>query len=146
MKQLNSYIIEKLHLNKDIEIGDSFSEPSEVCKALNFTSFEHKDTIRRWMEDNKINNVLIYAEVPNKISDDELSDYNFERIKKDEKLVNDFIRKSSENADQLVINFRSKEITIYHNRTIDNCLMINDKRLSKVDNDLKTLFFLLKAS
>ena len=59
MKQLNSYIIEKLHLNKDIEIGDSFSEPSEVCKALNFTSFEHKDTIRRWMEDNKINNVFL---------------------------------------------------------------------------------------
>lgn len=47
MKQIDSYIIEKLHLNKDIKIGYSFSEPSEICKALNFKSFEHKDAIRR---------------------------------------------------------------------------------------------------
>ena len=65
MKQLNSFIFEKLKLNKDIKLGKS----TLINKISNYWGLDIEDdkdivdSIEKWINDNNVNNIYPVADV-----------------------------------------------------------------------------------
>ena len=64
MKELNTYIIEKLHLNKDT-LGESESVYEKICNSTGLSrskyNFRAEETIKNWIEDNNIKDVNFFV-------------------------------------------------------------------------------------
>jgi len=64
MKELNTYIIEKLHLNKDT-LGESESVYEKICNSTGLSrskyNFEAERVIKNWIENNNIKDVNFFV-------------------------------------------------------------------------------------
>jgi hypothetical protein len=82
MINLHNYILEKLHLNKDINLSNVLDK-IEYLSGLNGSRKELTDVIKDWIDDNEVSDVSVYMPTDNK---DILQEYNV----KDE-LINEII-------------------------------------------------------
>ena len=122
MKQINNYILEKLHLDKNIKTDSIFKSPDEISEAFNIKSAGAKDIIRRWMVDNKIFEVVIDFEGIMDLIEDEYKTekmiYDPDKVKEYIKLIDDKdIRYNWKSAD-------AKEIK--SNKKYDDFLIFSD--------------------
>jgi len=63
MKGIDSYIIEKLHLNKDIQVNKSNEEILElICKTASLDKDDNNiyNALNNWLQDNNVSLVKIY--------------------------------------------------------------------------------------
>ena len=61
MRRIDSYIIEKLHLNKDISIKSDVYE--KICKILQVEANHNLgQDVKKWLTDNNIKDVDVYCD------------------------------------------------------------------------------------
>ena len=136
MKQINNYILEKLHLNKDIKLNNIFKGVDEIIDVFKIKSFGAKEIIKRWIVDNKISEILIYYDCKSNIVDDE---YNTTKMIYDNNKVNEYLEllKTNEND---VSNWKSAD-----NKEIKSNIQFNDF-LIFIDSYINVNFLILKKS
>ena len=62
MNNLNTYIIEKLHLNKNINANNITDELLDIFKPKKYSD-DIKYFIDKWVKENNIDDLLIYVEI-----------------------------------------------------------------------------------
>ena len=133
MNNLSTYIIEKLHLNKDISI---FKSVDEIIDVFKIKSFGASELIRRWIVDNKISEVIIYYDKSSDIIDDE---YNTEKMIYDNNKVDEYLKLLKTNNKD-ISNWKSAD-----NKEIKSNIQFNNF-LIFIDSYINVNFLLLKKS
>ena len=136
MRKINNYIIEKLKINKNININSIFKSVDEIIDVFKIKSYGAKEIIRRWIVDNKISEVIIYYDKSSDIVDDE---YNTAKMIYDSNKVDEYLEllKTNEND---VSNWKSAD-----NKEIKSNIQFNDF-LIFIDSYINVNFLLLKKS
>lgn len=136
MRKINNYIIEKLKINKNININSIFKSVDEIIDVFKIKSYGAKEIIRRWIVDNKISEVIIYYDKSSDIVDDE---YNTAKMIYDSNKVDEYLEllKTNEND---VSNWKSAD-----NKEIKSNIQFNDF-LIFIDSYINANFLLLKKS
>jgi len=136
MRKINNYIIEKLKINKNININSIFKSVDEIIDVFKIKSYGAKEIIRRWIVDNKISEVIIYYDKSSDIVDDE---YNTAKMIYDSNKVDEYLDllKTNEND---VSNWKSAD-----NKEIKSNIQFNDF-LIFIDSYINANFLLLKKS
>jgi hypothetical protein len=136
MRKINNYIIEKLKINKNININSIFKGVDEIINVFKIKSFGAKEIIRRWIVDNKISEVIIYYDKSSDIIDNE---YNTAKMIYDSNKVDEYLEllKTNEND---VSNWKSAD-----NKEIKSNIQFNDF-LIFIDSYINVNFLLLKKS
>ena len=133
MNNLSTYIVEKLHLNKDISI---FKSVDEIIDVFKIKSFGASELIRRWIVDNKISEVIIYYDKSSDIIDDE---YNTEKMIYDNNKVDEYLKLLKTNNKD-ISNWKSAD-----NKEIKSNIQFNNF-LIFIDSYINVNFLLLKKS
>ena len=136
MRHINKYIIEKLHINKDIKINNIFKSVDEIINVFNIKSYGAKEIIKRWIADNKISEVIIYYDKSSGIIDTE---YNTTKMIQDNKKVDEYLELLKANG-KAVSNWKSSD-----NKEIKSNVKFNDF-LFFIDSYINVNFLLLKKS
>ena len=136
MNNLSTYIIEKLHLNKDVKVNSTFKNADEIIDVFKIKSFGAGDLIKRWMVDNKISEVIIYYDKSSDIIDDE---YNTEKMIYDNNKVDEYLELLKTNNKD-ISNWKSAD-----NKEIKSNIQFNDF-LIFIDSYINVNFLLLKKS
>ena len=136
MRHINKYIIEKLHINKDIKINNIFKSVDEIINVFNIKSYGAKEIIKRWIADNKISEVIIYYDKSSGIIDTE---YNTTKMIQDNKKVDEYLELLKANG-KAVSNWKSS-----NNKEIKSNVKFNDF-LFFIDSYINVNFLLLKKS
>ncbi len=82
MKKINSYIIEKLKLNKDTKSESILEQIIQICGFERGKEDNVIDIINKWVSDNKIEEIKvymdqkIYSKLLNNLKGQEISSYN----------------------------------------------------------------------
>ena len=136
MRKINNYIIEKLKINKNININSIFKGVDEIINVFKIKSYGAKEIIRRWIVDNKISEVIIYYDKSSDIIDNE---YNTAKMIYDSNKVAEYLEllKTNEND---VSNWKSAD-----NKEIKSNIQFNDF-LIFIDSYINVNFLLLKKS
>ena len=136
MRKINNYIIEKLKINKNININSIFKGVDEIINVFKIKSYGAKEIIRRWIVDNKISEVIIYYDKSSDIIDNE---YNTTKMIYDSNKVDEYLEllKTNEND---VSNWKSAD-----NKEIKSNIQFNDF-LIFIDSYINVNFLLLKKS
>jgi len=136
MRKINNYIIEKLKINKNININSIFKGVDEIINVFKIKSYGAKEIIRRWIVDNKISEVIIYYDKSSDIIDNE---YNTAKMIYDSNKVDEYLEllKTNEND---VSNWKSAD-----NKEIKSNIQFNDF-LIFIDSYINVNFLLLKKS
>ena len=134
MRKINNYIIEKLKINKNININSIFKGVDEIINVFKIKSYGAKEIIRRWIVDNKISEVIIYYDKSSDIIDNE---YNTAKMIYDSNKVDEYLEllKTNEND---VSNWKSAD-----NKEIKSNIQFNDF-LIFIDSYINVNFLLLK--
>ena len=136
MRHINKYIIEKLHINKDIKINNIFKSVDEIINVFNIKSYGAKEIIKRWIADNKISEVIIYYDKSSGIIDTE---YNTTKMIQDNKKVDEYLELLKANG-KAVSNWKSAD-----NKEMKSNIQFNDF-LIFIDSYINVNFLLLKKS
>ena len=136
MNNLSTYIIEKLHLNKDIKVNSIFKSVDEIIDVFKIKSFGAGELIRRWIVDNKISEVIIYYDKSSDIIDDE---YNTEKMIYDNNKVDEYLKLLKTNNKD-ISNWKSAD-----NKEIKSNIQFNNF-LIFIDSYINVNFLLLKKS
>ena len=136
MRHINKYIIEKLHINKDIKINNIFKSVDEIINVFNIKSYGAKEIIKRWIADNKISEVIIYYDKSSGIIDTE---YNTTKMIQDNKKVDEYLELLKANG-KAVSNWKSAD-----NKEMKSNIQFNDF-LFFIDSYINVNFLLLKKS
>ena len=136
MNNLSTYIIEKLHLNKDIKVNSTFKNADEIIDVFKIKSFGASELIRRWIVDNKISEVIIYYDKSSDIIDDE---YNTEKMIYDNNKVDEYLKLLKTNNKD-ISNWKSAD-----NKEIKSNIQFNNF-LIFIDSYINVNFLLLKKS
>lgn len=136
MRKINNYIIEKLKINKNININSIFKDVDEIINIFKIKSYGAKEIIKRWIVDNKISEVIIYYDKSSDIIDNE---YNIAKMIYDNNKVDEYLEllKTNEND---VSNWKSAD-----NKEIKSNIQFNDF-LIFIDSYINVNFLLLKKS
>lgn len=136
MRKINNYIIEKLKINKNININSIFKGVDEIINVFKIKSFGAKEIIKRWIVDNKISEVIIYYDKSSDIVDNE---YDTTKMIYDNNKVDEYLEllKTNEND---VSNWKSAD-----NKEIKSNIQFNDF-LIFIDSYINVNFLLLKKS
>lgn len=136
MRKINNYIIEKLKINKNININSIFKGVDEIVNVFKIKSFGANEIIKRWIVDNKISEVIIYYDKSSDIVDDE---YDTTKMIYDNNKVDEYLEllKTNEND---VSNWKSAD-----NKEIKSNIQFNDF-LIFIDSYINVNFLLLKKS
>lgn len=127
MINLHNYIIEKLHLNKDIKLSNILDK-IEYLSGLNGSRKELTDVIKDWIDDNGVSDVSVYMPTDNK---DILQEYDV----KDE-LINEIIF-----DDKVIKELKEKEIiqSLYKNVNDTTSISGNEYILVITGPDTETI-------
>lgn len=127
MINLHNYIIEKLHLNKDIKLSNVLDK-IEYLSGLNGSRKELTDVIKDWIDDNGVSDVSVYMPTDNK---DILQEYDV----KDE-LINEIIF-----DDKVIKELKEKEIiqSLYKNVNDTTSISGNEYILVITGPDTETI-------
>ena len=134
MITINNYILEKLHLNKDIKTNNIFNSVDEIINVFKIKSFGATEIIKRWIVDNKISEVIIYYDKSSDIVDDE---YNTTKMIYDNNKVNEYLELIDGKA---ISNWKSAD-----NKEIKSHTQFNNF-LFFIDSYINVNFLLLKKS
>ena len=134
MITINNYILEKLHLNKDIKTNNIFKSVDEIINVFKIKSFGATEIIKRWIVDNKISEVIIYYDKSSDIVDDE---YNTTKMIYDNNKVNEYLELIDGKA---ISNWKSAD-----NKEIKSHIQFNNF-LFFIDSYINVNFLLLKKS
>jgi hypothetical protein len=134
MITINNYILEKLHLNKDIKTNNIFKSVDEIINVFKIKSFGATEIIKRWIVDNKISEVIIYYDKSSDIVDDE---YNTTKMIYNNNKVNEYLELIDGKA---VSNWKSAD-----NKEIKSHIQFNNF-LFFIDSYINVNFLLLKKS
>jgi len=135
MITINNYILEKLHLNKDIKVNNNiFKSVDEIINVFKIKSYGAKEIIKRWIIDNKISEVIIYYDKSSDIIDNE---YNTTKMIYDNNKVDEFLELTD---GKFISNWKSAD-----NKEIKSNIQFNNF-LFFIDSYINVNFLLLKKS
>jgi len=121
MKKINLYITEKLHLNKDIEVWGNTT--NDIIDTLNLSKYEHKECIKRWVNDNNIEVITIYCDN----EENQSKEYNWDNIIFNKKMIMKTEEKLGAN-DYTITLYTSDNFNIYSYKEHGEVLLIEDYR------------------